>query len=171
MKWINRILLLLLIFNIILVVVSWVMSLYAYPKLPQVTPLWLDLFGSTFFRTEKSLLFFICPTAQTVFFLVFNFLGRSKWFRRIAGRGASEIQSGKGKTPFFALEKEFIYLALIFFNLIFIHVQRSLILVAHGVEKGVDSFYFWSLFGILLLLIPYYRIRKKIMNQKRKEIG
>ena len=65
--------------------------------------------------------------------------------------------------------KEYMFLTLIFINLIFIHVQRSLILVARHVEKGVDKFYFYSLFGIILILIPYYRLRVKLAN-KRQEL-
>jgi len=52
--------------------------------------------------------------------------------------------------------------------LIFIHLQRSLILLAHGVEKGVRELYFYSLFGIILALIPVYQIRAKIMLRMEK---
>jgi hypothetical protein len=58
-------------------------------------------------------------------------------------------------------------LTLIFFNLIFIHIQRSLILLSHNIEKGVDTYYFYSLFGIIFLLILYYRLREKILLKKK----
>jgi hypothetical protein len=61
------------------------------------------------------------------------------------------------------LMKEMVFLVLIFFNLIFIHLQRSLILLAYGVERGVRELYFYSLFGIILALIPIYQIRARIM--------
>lgn len=65
--------------------------------------------------------------------------------------------------------KEYMFLTLIFINLIFIHVQRSIILVARQIERGVDKFYFYSLFGIILILIPYYRLRIKLAK-KRQEL-
>ena len=65
--------------------------------------------------------------------------------------------------------KEYVYLTLIFFNLIFIHVQRSIILVAHQVAEGVDKYYFYLLFAIILVLIPYYRIRVKLFIRKPEE--
>ena len=64
--------------------------------------------------------------------------------------------------------KEMVFLILIFFNLIFIHIQRSLILLARGVERGVSELYFYSLFGIILALIPVYQIRAKIMAKMGK---
>jgi hypothetical protein len=67
----------------------------------------------------------------------------------------------------FRLKKEFVLLVLIFFNLIYIHLQRSIILISHGIEKGVSEYYFFSLFGIILILIPYYRIRKRIIERKK----
>jgi len=60
------------------------------------------------------------------------------------------------------VKKEFIYLTMIFFNLIFIHLQRSLILLSHKIETGVDRYYFYALFSIILILIPYYHIREKL---------
>ena len=64
--------------------------------------------------------------------------------------------------------KEYMFLTLIFVNLIFIHVQRSLILMARRIEMGVDKFYFYSLFGIILILIPYYRLRIKLARKKQE---
>ncbi len=71
------------------------------------------------------------------------------------------------KAPIF---KEYVYLTLIFFNLIFIHLQKSLILVSHQVAQGVDKYYFYLLFGIILVLIPYYRIRVRLFIRKQEEI-
>jgi hypothetical protein len=65
--------------------------------------------------------------------------------------------------------KEYAYLTLIFFNLIFIHIQKSLILVAHQVALGIDKYYFYLLFGIILVLIPYYRIRVRLFVEKPEE--
>lgn len=41
------------------------------------------------------------------------------------------------------LEREMVWLAMIFFNLVFIHVQRSLIWLAHGLSVGVNKYYFF----------------------------
>jgi len=65
--------------------------------------------------------------------------------------------------------KEYVYLTLVFFNLIFIHIQRSLILVAHQVAQGVDKYYFYLLFAIILVLIPYYRIRVRLSSREPEE--
>jgi len=124
------------------------MVIVAYPKLPQRIPLWLDLFEQQHIMVKKSPLFFLYILAQTLFFVLLFYLAR-KISSRIKASWEAEIF------------KEYVYLTLIFFNLIFIHVQRSLILVAHQVEKGVDKLYFYSLFGIILILIPYFRLRKK----------
>ncbi len=61
------------------------------------------------------------------------------------------------------LRKELILLLLIFFNLIFIHIQRSLIWLAHGLIIGVNRFYFFCLFLIIFLLLPYYRFRRSLI--------
>jgi len=147
----------------LLLVLGWVMAFYAYPRLPQEMPLWLNFFGQQVIKMRKSPLFFIYPLAQTLFFFAFWFLSRVGFSRNIIS-GKKQIFSSGSKEIFFEeLEKESVYLALIFFNLIFIHIQRSIILLAHQVEKGVDEFYFYTLFGILLILIPYSRLRKKFL--------
>ncbi len=137
---------LLLIFNWILLGAAWTMAIYSYPRLPQKIPLWLNFFSQQPTLLEKSPLFFIYLLAQTLFFIFFLIVTRKI--------------SSRDKVPWKAhVLKEYVYLTLIFFNLIFIHVQRSLILLAHQVEEGVDKFYFYMLFAIILILIPYYRIR------------
>lgn len=147
----------LFVFNGILLSVGWVMVIVAYPKLPQKIPLWLDLFGQQHIMVEKSPLFFVYILVQSLFFLFFFLLAR-----KISSRIKTSWEAG--------IFKEYLYLTLIFFNLIFIHVQRSLILVAHHVEKGVDKLYFYSLFGIILILIPYFRMRKMLAQRlQRKE--
>ncbi len=103
--------------------------------------------------TEKSPLFFIYLLVQALFFIFFLVVTRIIASRKIV----------PWKAPIF---KEYVYLNLIFFNLIFIHIQRSLILVAHQVAQGVDKYYFYLLFGIILVLIPYYRIRVRLFVRK-----
>ncbi len=157
---------LLLIFNLILLAVSWVMLIYAYPRLPSFIPLWLNFSGSPFLYS-KSLLIFLYPLGETIFNLLFIKLARLRirWpqpKKAVKGLPATSASSRS------RLRQEFTLLALIFFNLIFIHVERSLILVAHQVEKGVNSFYFLMLFLILIMLIPYYRIRE-LMEKKQSQ--
>jgi hypothetical protein len=132
------------------------MVLYAYPRLPQKIPLWLDLLGQQHIFVTKSPLFFVYILAQTLFFVFFYLLAR-----KISSRIAVSWRA--------SLLKEYVFLTLIFINLIFIHVQRSLILVARQVESGVDKFYFYSLFGIILILIPYFRMRVRLAQRWKKE--
>ncbi|MCP2620245.1 hypothetical protein NLC35_03250 [Candidatus Aminicenantes bacterium AC-334-K16] len=164
----------LLVLNIILLAISWIMLVYAYPRLPADIPLWLALGGDNFLY-PKSLLIFLYPLGETLFNLLFLKLARVKLFSK-------QWKSSLDKTPPSPAQSkerlriEFAFLAMIFFNLIFIHVERSLILVAHRVEKGVNPFYFLMLFLVLLMLIPYYRIREiaerkqwLIKSKKRKK--
>lgn len=148
--------LLLLICNWVLLGTAAVMAFYAYPRLPQKIPLWLNFFGQQTIMTERSPLFFIYLLAQALFFIFFLVMTKKISSRKIV----------PWKAPIF---KEYAYLILIFFNLIFIHIQRSLILVAHQVAEGVDRYYFYLLFGIILVLIPYYRIRVRLFIKKPEE--
>ncbi|MBN1274648.1 MAG: DUF1648 domain-containing protein [Candidatus Aminicenantes bacterium] len=141
------------IFNGLLLAMGWILAVYAYPRLPHVMPFWLNFSGQPVLLMNKSPLFFIYPAAQIIFFFVFL------WAASRFGAGRSQREKENAN-------REFVYLALIFFNLIFIHIQRSLILLAHGIEKGVDKLYFISLLGILLLLIPFYRLRSKILPRE-----
>ncbi len=106
--------------------------------------------------TEKSPLFFIYLLVQTLFFIFFLVVTRIITSRKMVPWKAT-------------IFKEYVYLTLIFFNLIFIHIQKSLILVSHQVAQGVDKYYFYLLFGIILVLIPYYRIRLRLFIKKLEE--
>jgi len=152
----KRAAIILVVFNCILICVAWLMVLYSYPRLPQQIPIWLDFFGQQHVFIKKSPLFFLYILIQTLFLAFFFLLAQ-----RIASRMKESWKAG--------IFKEYAFLTLIFFNLIFIHVQRSLILVALQIESGVDKFYFYSLFGIILILIPYYRLRLKLAK-KRQEL-
>jgi hypothetical protein len=132
------------------------MAFYAYPRLPQKIPLWLNFFGQQTVMTDKSPLFFIYLLAQTLFFIFFLVITRIISSRKLV----------PWKAPIF---KEYVYLTLIFFNLIFIHIQRSIILAARQVAQGIDKYYFYLLFAIILVLIPYYRIRVKLSIRKPEE--
>lgn len=161
----KKIILFLFIANMILLCLGWIMAFYAYPRLPSRIPLWINFFGQPVMRAHKSPFFFIYPLAQTAFFVFFWQLSKIK--RRGSGLDRkSSVQFSGDKIRYNLLKKEYVYLVLIFFNLIFIHLQRSVILLAHKIEKGVSEYYFYSLFGIILILIPYYRLRKKLLLKK-----
>jgi uncharacterized membrane protein len=147
---------LLFFFNMILITVSWLMACYAYPKLPVKVPLWINFVGQEPIGAEKSPFFFIYAVSQTLLVIIFLAIIHFK-HRREKDRISSPVHD---------LQKEFILLVLIFFQLIFIHIQRSLVLMAHGVEEGIRPFYFYSVFGIILILIPYYRMRLKVLRKR-----
>ncbi len=148
----NRTVPILLVFNTILVVVSWLMSVFAYPRLPADIPVWIDILGRPFVVLPKSPLFFFSPMMQTFLFLGLYLLARL----------LSHLVENPQKQN---IMKESVLLALIFFQLIFIQIQRSLIFLAHGIEGGFNPFYFYALFVIILVLIPYFRIRFKLINR------
>jgi hypothetical protein len=130
------------------------MAFYAYARLPARMPLWLNFFGQEPIISDKSPAFFIYVSVQTLLFAVFLYVIRIIHLRGRSTQSPSVL----------SLQKEIVLLVLIFFQLIFIHVQRSLILLAHGVEKGIRPYYFYSVIGIILILIPYYRMRLKALR-------
>ena len=154
----------LFILNVVLLAVSWIMLLYAYPRLPALIPLWLALKGNSFLY-PKSILIFLYPLGETLFNVLFLKLARVR-VALFSRRTAVEKKNSSSETGPSRLRAEFALLAMIFFNLIFIHVERSLILVAHQVEKGMNPFYFVMLFLVLLILIPYYRIREMVEKKQ-----
>lgn len=152
-KWV---LALLFSFNLILLGVSWLMAAYAYPRLPSRLPLWVNFFGQEQINVQKSGLFFVYAASQTLFLVVFL----------LAVEIDLRCEKHSRPAPMQNLQREFVLLVLIFFQLVFIHLQRSLILMAHQVEKGIRPYYFYSVFGIILLLIPYYRMRARILRTR-----
>jgi len=131
------------------------MAFYAYARLPSRMPLWLNFFGQDPILSDKSPFFFIYVLVQTFIFVVFLSV------IRIIHRRKKSIQPLLVQS----LQKEIVLLVSIFFQLIFIHIQRSLILLAHGVEKGIRPYYFYSVFGFILILIPYYHMRLKALRK------
>jgi magnesium-transporting ATPase (P-type) len=123
----------LLIFNCILLVASWAMSLSAFPRLPNL----------------RNLLFFVTPMFQTCLFLVFFWGSRRIARKRGEGRKSRILQ-------------EAVFLLFLFIQLLLIHVQRTLIYLAHGVAQGYNPVYVAALFLIFLLLIPYFRLRLRM---------
>jgi len=159
----KKVLLLLKLAGWLLLGVSWLMSLYAYPRLPQKMALWLSLWRGEAVWTDKSLLFFLYSLAQTFFFLFFFLAARIFFFRESRADQRKPSWGGEKRPYFLDLKKEVVYLALIFINLIFIHLQTSLILVSHRIGQGINKAYFYMLIGVILILIPYYYARGKIL--------
>jgi hypothetical protein len=151
--------------NGILVTLGWVMAFYAYPRLPQEMPLWINFFKQPVILMEKSPLFFLYPLTQTLFCLGFWWLSRVNFPVDLLTRKKEDLFLER-KNLILDLRKEYIYLNLIFFNLIFIHLQRTIIFLAHDIGKGVNKVYFFSVFVIILMLIPWYRLRKGLLIQK-----
>jgi hypothetical protein len=143
---------LLLVFNGILLVASWVMSLVAFPHLPGQIPFMITLSGRAWLSGAKSLLFFLLPLIQSGLFLVAYLLSGSIARAKGGGRKAQIIQ-------------EAVFLIFIFIQLLFIHIQRSLIYLAHGVEGGFNPMYFYALCAIILVFIPYFRLRLKLVEK------
>jgi hypothetical protein len=134
------------------------MAFYAYARLPPKMPLWLNFFGQEPILSDKSLFFFLYVVAQS---LLFVFLLSMVHFNQ-------RTEKSENSPLVHSLQKEIVLLVSIFFQLIFIHIQRSLILLAHGVEKGIRPIYFYSVFGMILLLIPYYHMRLKALRREKK---
>jgi len=167
----NKVLALLAFAPWLLLVVSWVMSVYAYPKLPEVAALWTSLWSSDAVKGTKSAAFFVYPIAQTLFFLA-SLAAAKMFFSRGSGLDSEGSLSGNdGKDRLLALKKEVASLGLIFLNLVFIHLQTSLILISHGLATGINRFYFAMLLAVLLMLIPYYRVRRQMLRTDSRYEG
>jgi len=139
--------------NYILLGVNWGMSLRAYLKLPGRMALWLSLWRPAPIIVDKSLRFFVYPVLQTiVFFAGLVFAG--KFF--ISASDGEDLAN---------LKAEVSYLELIFSSLLFIHFQTSLIFLSFGMGSGVNGFYLAVIVAVLIMLVPYYHIRRRILSR------
>jgi uncharacterized membrane protein len=152
--------------NYLLLAVSWIEALYAYPRLPQNMPFWLNFFGQEVLKSKKSPCFFIYPLTQTLFILAFLFLMKARQFKKFQSENIMMAAHGGIKDRLLDLKKEYVLLSLIFINLIFIHLQTSLILLSHQISHGFNRLYFFSLFAAVLILIPYYRVNRRFLLKK-----
>src|SRR4030043_2179668 len=148
----------------LLLIVSWVMSVYVYHRLPDEMALWTSLWSSHVARSAKSLAFFVYPIVQTVFFLACLVLAKVFFFGAPGLDSEGHYSQGDGNERLPGLKREVAYLGLIFLNLVFIHLQSSLILVSHGLAEGINRFYFAVLLLVLVMLVPYYRIRRQMLR-------
>jgi len=160
----NRVLALLAFASWLLLGVSWVMSVYAYPGLPAQAALWTTLWSAHVIWEPRSAAFFVYPVVQTLFFLACLALARSVFFRNPASSSESGRLGDEERGSLLSLKKEVAYLGLIFLNLVFIHLQTSLILISHGLATGINRFYFAMLLVVLLMLVPYYRVRRQMLR-------
>ena len=162
MKWLQKLSIpLVAFFNGILLFLGWMMALYAYPRLPSRIPLWLAFAGQETLFFNKSPAFFIYPVIQSVFSVLFIFLGFFIIHKNYSIRSPEYPYYENLLDQLRNVDREYVLLVLLFFNLVFIHLHRTLILVAHGLANNVQGPYFYSLFVIIILLIPFYNLRKK----------
>jgi hypothetical protein len=118
-------------------------------------PFWINFMNQPLMLAEKSPLFFVYPIVQTLVVLLFL--------------GIAKLLSSREKEEWARkLLMDHVLLSLVFFNLIFIHVLSSLVLLAHQLGEGINRIYFFSIFIAILLLFPYYRMRKKLLAQEKK---
>lgn len=146
----------------ILLLAGWIVAIYAYPRLPEYIPRWLDFMGGQNILVKKSLTFFFFPGVQTLFCLIFfltaAFISRKK----------PSPDAEKQARQILFLKKEYLFLTLIFINLVFIHLETSLIYLAYNADKGFNKLYFILICAVIVLLFPYYRARKKSIGEVSK---
>jgi hypothetical protein len=139
--------------NWVLLGVSWGMSVRAYFRLPGHMALWLSVWRPVPVVVGKSWLFFIYPAIQSVVF--FGGLALAGRFF-IRNSDSEEIAS---------LKAEVAYLEFIFVSLLFIHLQTSLILLSFGMGSGINQSYITIIVAVLVMLIPYYHVRRRILSR------
>lgn len=135
--------------NVILVLAAWAMAFYTYPRIPLTMPARLAILGWEFGTRTKSVLFFLCPFFQTLLNLTVVTLGRVAAFlprnRRLG-----------------ALREEHISMALIFVNVVFIHLQRNVISLAYAGRASLNATYLVTLGVIIVLIYMLYRLRLRM---------
>lgn len=153
--------------NWVLLGVSWGMSLYAYVRLPGKMASWMSVWRSDLVFVGKSIAFFLYPAVQTVLFfaalVLTQMLFLSAPYPGSENGNRDDLRAGRLR----GLRQEVASLALIFFNLIFIHLQTTRILLSHRLATGVNKTYFIMLFLVLMILVPYYRIRRQALFRER----
>lgn len=137
----------------------------AYGRLPPEIPSWLCLWKSGQAWAAKSPAFFAYPVSQAVFFVVLLTLARIFFIKEPKPEREGPPADQERTARLLGLKKEVACLALIFFNLIFIHLQTSLILLAHRVGAGVNRLYLPTLVIMIVFIIgPYYRLRRRLIR-------
>ncbi len=132
--------------NILLLVAAWVMTFYSYPKVPAAMAARLGIFGWEFGPRTKSLLFFACPFVQTLLNILAVVAGRLAAFRSRNPRVG-------------ALREEHLAMAMIFVNVVLIHLERNFIALAYLGKTSLNKTYLITLGVIIFLIYLYYRLR------------
>ncbi|MCP2597981.1 DUF1648 domain-containing protein [Candidatus Aminicenantes bacterium AC-335-L06] len=139
------------------------MSFVAFPKLPEKIPVHFNFSGKPDSWKEKSVFsFFLLPIIQTIFITGFFLLAYFSHSVNFPKKESLSTLSPEKREIIYSLIKEFVFLVMIFFNLLFIHLQRSVILTAHQITRGIDKSYFYSIIGIIFMLIFLYFLRIKV---------
>lgn len=154
--------------NWVLLGVSWGMSLYTYARLPGEMASWLSAWRSDQAMVGKSIAFFLNPVLQVSFFFAFLILTRKFFINAPHPTQGSRFQDDSKTGQLRGLREEVVYLVLIFCSLIFIHLQTSRILVSHRLAAGINKFYFMMLVLVLIILVPYYQIRRQILFREHE---
>lgn len=141
--------------NYILLGVNWGMSLRTYLRLPGRMAWWPSVWKGAPAFVEKSCLFFIYPLIQTVVILGGMALAGRFFVRRSDGKDVAN------------LKVEMIHLVLIFISLVFIHLQTSLIFVSFGMGSGIKKPYLGVILAVLIMLVPYYCMRRRMLARPR----
>jgi hypothetical protein len=153
--------------NLVLLGVVWFVSISAYGRLAQHMSSWSSVWTGHPVMVERSWTFFFYPTVQAAFFVAAMGLAAALFLKRHrSGPEGSPPASGQARRVW-TLRGEVVYLALIFFNLLFIHLQTSRILLSHQIGRGINRLYFAMLLVMILFILgPYYRIRLKIIRSE-----
>ncbi len=139
----------LVVLNALLLVADWTMAFYVYPRLPSPMAARLAVFGWEFGPRTKSVLFYLVPFVQTLVNLTAVTVGRvAAFLPRDRGLGA--------------LREEHISMAMIFINVVFIHLERNVISLAYAGESSLSATYLVALGVILVLIYLYYRVRRGV---------
>ncbi|MCX7974215.1 MAG: hypothetical protein N3B16_06890 [Candidatus Aminicenantes bacterium] len=141
--------------NTLLLIAGWTMAFIAYPRLPKTIILWVNFLYQSPLRFEKNLAFFFYPLTQLILFILFLIVS-------LKPKIPSHINNDRLRLRLKELWQEQAWTALIFLNLILIHLYRSLIFLSHGLKEGFQPTYFLILFILLFFLIPAYRLRVKM---------
>ena len=153
--------------NVLLLAVAWVLAVYGYVRLPDRVASWISLWTRVRPLVPKSMAFFIYPVGQVVFFFGLLALARAVFLsasRPKLGPAVPPPDPEKARRGL-NLKKEVIFLALIFVNLIFIHLQSSLTLLSHQAVTGVNAYYLAAILVMILFILgPYYKIRLKLLQ-------
>jgi hypothetical protein len=137
--------------NWILLGVSWGVTLQAYLRLPGRMVLWHSVWREVPVVVDRSWLFFAFPLIQTA--VLFGSLSLAA--AHFIGRSPTEDLAN--------LRSEVTYLELIFVNVLFIHLQTTLTLLSFSAGGGLNWSYMAIVAAIIVLIVPYYLLRRRIL--------